>query len=223
MPDVTADSAIKDDHGNYWLKSGFKQGTIYNVLMVRNGMLTPFDDRYQPAGDPIAIDKITHGTHRNWSSVRVHRMGMDFGLDDLNFAVTYSRNGDSVSLDSRMDAVPKIVAPPGVHQMVMMVANDFMRTLAQGNGGLLATARSDDEAGGNHRFRGGFTAEFRYSPALELLARIGDAIADANNPKVRADERKLGEELFDAFLKDYNDARPKILALDRNGASKQGK
>src|SRR5438132_7076088 len=120
-----------------------------------------------------------------------------------------------------MDAVPKIVAPPGVHQMAMLVANDFMRTLAQGNGGLLATARSEDEAGGNYRFKGGFTAEFRYSPALEFLARIGDAIADANNFKVRADERKLGEELFDAFLKDYNDARPKIFALD--GASQPGK
>jgi hypothetical protein len=47
-----------------------------------------------------------------------------------------------------------------------------------------------------------------------LLARIGDAIAQAHNDKVRIEERAFGEELFDAFVADYNNARPAVLALD---------
>jgi len=58
------------------------------------------------------------------------------------------------------------------------------------------------------------TAQLNYSPTLELLARIGDAIANKHNDQVRAEERAFGEELFDAFVADYNDARPAIVALD---------
>jgi len=56
-----------------------------------------------------------------------------------------------------------------------------------------------------------------------LLARIGDAIAKEHNQKVRAEERAFGEELFDAFVADYNDARPAILALDLTIDSRQEK
>ncbi|HXW83001.1 MAG TPA: hypothetical protein VEJ86_01210, partial [Candidatus Binataceae bacterium] len=73
----------------------------------------------------------------------------------------------------------------------------------------------------NSRFEFGLdaTAELEYSPTLELLARVGDAIAEAHNEQVREEERRLGEELFDAFVADYNASRPKILALDSSGAS----
>jgi hypothetical protein len=62
-----------------------------------------------------------------------------------------------------------------------------------------------------------------YSPTLELLARIGDAIANEHNDKVRAEERAFGEELFDALVADYNDARPAILGLDLDNDKQQKK
>ena len=62
-----------------------------------------------------------------------------------------------------------------------------------------------------------------YSPTLELLARIGDAIAKEHNDQVRAEERAFGEELFDAFVADYNDARPAIVALDSDKRQPAGK
>jgi hypothetical protein len=69
-------------------------------------------------------------------------------------------------------------------------------------------------SGGIYDFAGGLTMQLNYSPTLELLARIGDAIAQQHNDKVRVEERAFFEELFDAFVADYNDARPAILALD---------
>ncbi|MGC1343587.1 MAG: hypothetical protein WA854_14740, partial [Candidatus Binataceae bacterium] len=59
-----------------------------------------------------------------------------------------------------------------------------------------------------------FTGQFEYSPTLEFLAKVGDKIADQHNEAVRAEERKFGEELFDAFASDYNNSRQRILALD---------
>jgi len=67
---------------------------------------------------------------------------------------------------------------------------------------------------GIYDFVGGFSAQLNYSPTLELLARVGDAIAKEHDEEVRKEERAFGEELFDAFVADYNDARPAINALD---------
>ena len=47
-----------------------------------------------------------------------------------------------------------------------------------------------------------------------MLARIGDAIVEANDVRVRNDERRLTQEFFDALVADFNHARPKILGLD---------
>jgi hypothetical protein len=71
---------------------------------------------------------------------------------------------------------------------------------------------------GTIRFTSAVTAEFMYSPTLEFLARLADSIADADNSKVRTQERALMREFLDAFIKDYNNARPSILALDRDPA-----
>ena len=76
---------------------------------------------------------------------------------------------------------------------------------------------------GTFDFSGGATAQLNYSPTLELLARIGDAIASEHNDQVRAEERAFGEELFDAFVADYNDARPAIIALDLDKHNQQEK
>ena len=112
-----------------------------------------------------------------------------------------------------VDDIQQNIAPPGVHQAADFIAGEFLATVARGNEGFHSSFESHENAG-IVDIKGAFTGEFMYSPALEFLARIADAIADANNANVRIEERKIGEELFDAFLKDYNDARPKILALD---------
>lgn len=216
MTTLRVESDFTDSHGNHWMRAGFDRGTIRLVIMLRKGMLTPFDASYRPSGAPVAIDKVVSGTHYAHTSIWVTRLGMDFGLDDIAFAAHYTRDGESVRMESRMQTVPKLIAPPMIDQMAYLVAGDFLRTVAQGDGGLHALFSSHVEPNGIFTYQVAFTAEFLYSPALEFLARIGDAITKANNAAVCADERRLGEQLFDAFLKDYNNARPKILALDRD-------
>ncbi len=214
-PTLSAGFSVMDRGGDYWLRAGFDRGALWVMFMVRNGMLTPFDSRYRPAGEPIAIDRIERGFNLSRTFVRVTELGLDFGLENVSFANYYARTGGSVRSESRMNAVPQIVAPPGVRQAVGLVAGKFMRTLALGNGGLRAVLGSKRSADGAVRAASTFSAVLRYSPALEILARVADALADANDAAVRADERRLGEELFEAFLKDYNKARPRLLGLGR--------
>ena len=71
---------------------------------------------------------------------------------------------------------------------------------------------------GTIQFTSEVTAEFMYSPALEFFAKLGDSIADEHDEKVREQERSLAQEFLDAFVKDYNNARPGILALDNEPA-----
>ena len=99
-----------------------------------------------------------------------------------------------------MNAVPELIAPPGIHKAMDFIAGRFLRVMAQGNGGMRMRLSS---------------SHLDYSPTLEFLARIGDAIARQHNDVVRNEERAFGEELFDAFVADYNDARSAILALDK--------
>ncbi len=212
---VTAESAVYDQRGNYWLRTSFDRGHIRTVFMLRRGMLTPFDARLEPAGDPVAIETLRRGEHRAESSVHVRSLGMTFGLEHIGFDAQYTRDDNSVALTSRMCEVPDLVAPPVIHGMMEYIAGEFLRVLAQGHGGMQASFTSKRQGDRDFRLAAGFSAEFDYSPTLEFLARIGDAIADAHNDQVRAEERKLGEELFDAFVADYNNARPGILALDR--------
>jgi hypothetical protein len=104
-----------------------------------------------------------------------------------------------------------------------LIAGDFLRALATGNGGMNSNLTSRRLPNGIYDFSGGVTAQLNYSPTLELLARIGDAIATKHNDRVRAEERAFGEELFDAFVADYNDARPAIIALDLDKDKQQEK
>jgi hypothetical protein len=148
---------------------------------------------------------------------------MNFGLSNVGFATDYRRDLGSVTFVNRMDAVPQLIAPPGVHQMMDLIAGDFLRGLATGNGGMNVNLSSRLLPNGTYDFSGGVTAQLNYSPTLELLARIGDAIAKKHNDQVRAEERAFGEELFDAFVADYNDARPAIIALDLDKDNQQEK
>ncbi len=214
VPAVTATSAILDSHGNFWMREAFDHGHIRFIMMIRGGLLTPFNAAMQPAGDGVALNEIARGSYRTLASVQVTSLAMNFGLANLGFATDYRRDLGSVRFVNRMDAVPQLIAPPGVHQVMDLIAGDFLRALAAGNGGMNSTLSSRLLPNGTYDFSGGVTAQLNYSPALELLARIGDAIAQKHNDRVRAEERAFGEELFDAFVADYNDARPAIIALD---------
>ena len=214
VPAVTAKSEIMDSHGNYWMREAFDHGHIRLTFMLRNGLLTPFNAAMRPAGDSVALGEITHGSYRTVASVQITSLKMNFGLADIGFATDYRRDPGAVTFDNRMNAVPQLVAPPGVHKVMDLIAGDFLRVLATGNGGLNSKLTSRLLPNGNYDFSGGVSAQLNYSPTLELLARIGDAIAQAHNDQVRAEERAFGEELFDAFVADYNNARPAIAALD---------
>jgi len=214
VPAVTAKSEILDLRGNYWMRESFAHGHISFTIMLRTGLLTPFDAKMQPAGDSIALGEIAHGTYRTLASGQITSLKMNFGLGNIGFTTDYHRDANMVTFDNRMNAVPQLIAPPGVHKVMDLIAGDFLRVLATGNGGLNSKLGSRLLPNGAYDFSGGFTAELNYSPTLELLARIGDAIAQQHNDKVRAEERAFGEELFDAFVADYNSARPAILALD---------
>jgi hypothetical protein len=203
-----------DSHGNFWMREAFDHGHIRFTMMIRAGLLTPFNAAMQPAGDGVALNEIARGSYRTLASVQVTSLAMNFGLANLGFATDYRRDLGSVTFVNRMDAVPQLIAPPGVHQVMDLIAGDFLRALAAGNGGMNSTLSSRLLPNGTYDFSGGVTAQLNYSPALELLARIGDAIAQKHNDRVRAEERAFGEELFDAFVADYNDARPAIIALD---------
>ena len=91
-----------------------------------------------------------------------------------------------------------------------------MRRIAQGSGGMRSKVTSQAIPDSSIRFSSEVSAEFMYSPTLEFLARLGDSIADKHDAKVREQERMLALEFLDAFVKDYNSARLRILALDQD-------
>ena len=213
VPSVTAQSAVHDAEGNDWLRTGIDRGHIHVTFMVRGGRLTPFNASMQPAGDGVALNEIDRGSYRTLAAVRVTSLHMNFGLANIGFTTTYRRTPNAVVFESRMNTVPELVAPPGIHQVMDLVAGTFLQVLATGHGGPTVHVSSRQLPSGMYQFAGSASAEFHYAPTLAFLARIGDAIANEHDADVRADERALGEELFDAFVADYADARAAILAM----------
>ncbi len=217
-PILTAQVDILDEKGDYWMRSGFDRGKVWMTFMVRAGELSAFDDANHPVGQPIALDSLHSGMNRSRTSIRIHRLGTDFGLDNLSFINRFTRDDSTVAFEARMDAVPLVVAPPGIQQGAEFIAGEFMRTVAQGSGGMHSEVSSHALADGAISYTSAVSGEFMYSPALEFFANLADSIADKDDAKVREQGRALVEEFLDAFAKDYNIARPKILALDRNSA-----
>jgi hypothetical protein len=215
-PIATVHAAIDDEHGHQWLRSSFEHGRIRIVMLDSGGMLTPMDETLKAAGAPLELDRVREGHYHSVASMWVRSFGMDFGLDAISFASDYSRNPDEVTVNSRMAGVPEVIAPPVIHRLMLLIAGDFMRTLANGNDGRGVTSAfsSHRDADGAIRTAGVMRAELRYSPTLEFLARIGDRIAEAHNDAVRREERLLAEDLFNAIVADYERARPRILELD---------
>ena len=216
-PSVMARTMISDGHGTRWMETQFNHGRIRVIFMVRRGLLTPFDRSYQPTGDGIALNKPGGGVYHTDSSATITRLGLTFGLQDLKFVTDFQHDGDSVTTVSTMEAVPVLVAPPGIHKVIDLIAGEFLRVLAQGGGGFKSSFVSRSEGDGLFRYAVNAKAEFNYAPTLELLARVGDSVADQHSAEVKLEERKLGQELFDAFMSDYNNARPAVLALDGAG------
>jgi hypothetical protein len=216
-PTLTMRMDLMDAKGNYWMRAAFDRGKVSLTFMVCDGKLSAFGPDYKPVGEQIALDSLRNGINHSRLSAHVRRLAMDFGIDNLSFANYYTRDGSAVGFESRMEAIPQVVAPPGIEQGAELVAGQFMRALAQDSGGMHSRASSTaSRDGGTIDFTSEVTAEFIYSPALEFFAKLGDSIAQANNEKVRQQERMLAEEFLDAFVKDYNNARPGILALDRD-------
>jgi hypothetical protein len=211
---LAAQSSLLAADGSIWLRSGLERGRIQLTMMVRDGRLVPFSASLQPAGEGVALDDVDRGSYRSLASLRVTTLGMTFGLTNIGFTTTYQRDENAVAFGSRMNSVPELVAPPGIHKAMSLVAGTFLQVLATGQGGLAVEVTSQRLPGGVYRFGGSAAAELAYAPALGFLARIGDALADEHDAEVRAEERALGEEFFDAFLADYANARPAILAMD---------
>ena len=216
-PAVVARTVIKDSQGNRWLETQFNRGHIRVICMVRRGLLTPYNARYEPTGDGIALDQVRAGVYHTESQATITRLGLTFGLEQLRFVTDFQHDRDSVATVTNMEAVPVLVAPPGIHKIIDLIAGEFLRVLAQGDGGFKASFMSEPEGTGLFRYAASAKAEFNYAPTLELLARVGDSVADQHSAEVKLEERKLGQELFDAFMSDYNNARPQILAVDEAG------
>jgi hypothetical protein len=215
-PALTTQVDLLDEKNHFWMRQGFDRGKVTLTFMIREGKLSAFDADLHPVGEPVALGTLRRGVNRSVTSIRIRRLGMTFGLDNLSFTNYFTRDASTVTFDTRMDAVPQVVAPPGIQQGADFVAGEFMRTIAQGSGGMRSQVASKALANGNLRYTSELSAEFMYSPALEFFARLADWIADQNDFKVRQEERDLAQEFLDAFAKDYNNARPAILALDRD-------
>ena len=211
---VSIDSNIVDLDGNRWLHAQFDHGRIRLMFGMRDGMLVPLNAQLRPAGLPVSPNSITRAHWRSVTELTLHKFRTTFGLANIGFTTDYRRTGGRVVLTSHMDSVPQLVAPPAVSQMIRLIAGEFLSGLARGHGGMTISLTSERNARGIFHIAGGFTGELRYSPMLGMLARVGDTIADANNLNVRNDERRLGQELFDALVDDYTSARPDILILD---------
>ena len=217
-PMVSAHSSIDNDQGDRLLDFDFDRGRIRIRFLVCAGALVaarpPFPAGLAaPVGDPVALDQISHGRYRSRTSGRVHRFGMDFGLQNIDFATDYRRERDIVKIESRMTAPPELVAPPGIRQISLLLTGRFMEALARGNHGRGVNARfsSTPTGVGGTLLTWESQAELTYSPMLEFLASIGDSIAQAHNQLVREDEQRLWREVFEAIVSDYQRARPSLL------------
>jgi len=222
-PAVVAKTDVTDTHGNRWMETQFDRGRIRWIFMVRHGELTPFDGSYRPAGEGIDLARPGKGIYYTQSSATITRLGMTFGLSGLKFATDFRCDSDTVETTSTMETVPTLVAPPGIHKIIDLIAGEFLRTLAQGDGGFKASFLSQRRADGLFYYAAKASAEFGYAPTLELLARVGDSVADQHSAEVKIEERQLGQDLFDAFMTDYNNARPKVLAFDEPRKDTGGK
>ena len=202
---------VEDDASARWAIIEFDRGLIRIVFLDSAGMLRPFNAQYAAAGDPLAIAAIDRGRYHVDMSFDYTRFGLSFGLEHVSFVTDYHRNADGVRFVTHMTGPPTIVAPPVLRSVVDYLADQFLDSLA---GGMSAGLTSRNLGDGRVAVSADWSAELQYSPGLEVLARVGDSIADAYNAEVRADDRRLAEERFDPVIADYRRAGPTLRALD---------
>jgi hypothetical protein len=206
-------TVIRDRRGRRWMLSGFHYGHIRLTFIMRDGMLAPMDANLKPAGPPMPIERVQDGRWYAESSVSMRRFGMSFGLSGIRFATNYANRESTIRLDSRMDGVPILVAPPVIHRISILLAGQFLETLARGSDGHGASASFSAVPGpqGGTMLDLSLRAELRNAPALALLARMAAAFAPNYGAQERQEQRRLASEFFDAFDSDYRRSRPALL------------
>jgi hypothetical protein len=213
---VDAETEIYDETGHRWIVTGFHRGHITLAFILRGGTLAPMNNRMEPAGPPLPIEKILSGHFYTESTISVQKLGMRFGLSGIRFATTYSNRNGAIGFDGHMTDVPQLVAPSMIHPLTMLLAGEFLETVAQGNGGRGMTQSFAAMPGphGGTKLTGSLGAELRNAPALALLVRMAAAFAPDYGEQVREEQRRLMAEFLDAFESDYRRARPELLGND---------
>jgi hypothetical protein len=211
---VRSRSIIRDDAGNRWLLTGYDRGKITVTFILRRGMLTPMTAELKPAGPPLFRDRIRSGRFYVENSVSVQSLGMRFGLTGIRFVNTYVNHDGAIEFHGQMTDVPRLIAPPVIHKVTMLLAGQFLETLAKGNDGqgVVNTFAALPNPRGGTMLEGTFSAELRNAPALALLARMAAALAPAQDQRVRDEQRRLMSEFFAALDSDYRRARPALLS-----------
>ncbi len=210
---VEAESVTRDERGRQWIRAGFFRGRIRLMFMLRRGMLTPMNDELKPAGPPMTLEQAAARTFHTDSSVSEQRFGLRFGLEGIRFVTAYSNHHGQIRFDGRLTDVPRLIAPPIVRPLTMLLAGQFMETLAKGNSGrgITTSFTALPDPRGGTMVGASFSGEFQASAALALIARLAGAITPANSAEVRAEERRLAGEFFAAMAADYTRARPALL------------
>ncbi len=210
---VEAQSVTRDEQGRQWIRASFLRGRISLAFMLRRGMLTPMNDRLEPAGAPMTLEQVAARTFHTDSSVSEQGFGLRFGLEGIRFVTAYSNRNGKIRFDGSLTDVPHLIAPPIMRPLTMLLAGQFMQTLAKGNAGrgISTSFTALPDPRGGTMVGASFSAEFRNSAALAFIARLAGAIRPANSSEVRAEERRLAGEFFTALDADYARARPALL------------
>ncbi len=206
-------TVVRDAQGRRWFVTGIHQGVITLAFILRNGMPAPMDAAMRPAGPSLDLGELRAGHCYLESTIAMERFGMRLGLSHIRFAIGFANRGGTIELISHMAGVPALIAPPLIHPLTILLAGQYLHTIAQGNGGEgIATAFSASAGPqGGTMLSGSISAELLNAPTLELLARIASALAPDYGRQVREEQRRLAAEFFDAFDSDYRRAKPGLL------------
>ena len=105
-PTLTAEFDILDDARPLLDAQRLRSRQDLAVFMVRDGKLSAFDADYHPVGEPLALESLRAGVNHSQLSIRLRRLGMNFGLDDLSFTNRFTRDDQTTTFQAQMDAVP---------------------------------------------------------------------------------------------------------------------
>jgi hypothetical protein len=211
---IDAQSIVRDGSGHRWLLAGLHHGHITLTFVLRDGRPAPMDPQGRPAGAPIRFEQIEAGHFYTENTIVAERFGMRFGMARIRAATTYRNRDGAISFEGHMTEVPQLIAPPIIHRVTMLLAGQFLETVARGNAGrgLTQTFAAVPGPMSGTMLTGSISAELRNAPALALLVRMAAAFAPDYGAEVRDEQRRLTAEFLDAFDSDYRRARPVLLS-----------